>query len=78
MIGEYKWIVVLGDLESGFSFLGPYDSWDEANTAMVNDPTVEDGCTYTIHSLVKEYTQETWAAAVAAHKARQALEGGPP
>jgi hypothetical protein len=75
MIGEYKWIVALGDLDCGFSFYGTYDSWEEAEAAMVNDPTVEEGCTYTIHSLAKEYTKETWAAAVAAHEARQALEG---
>ncbi len=74
MIGKYKWIAVLGDLECGFSFYGPYDSWDEANAAMVNDPSLE-GCTYTIHSLAKEYTKEEWDALVAAQKSRQTLEG---
>lgn len=67
---RYKWIVALGDLDNGFSFIGPYDSPEAAVESMLNDPTVEAECTYTIHELVTAHTQETWDVAVAAHEAR--------
>jgi hypothetical protein len=72
---RYKWIVALGDLDNGFSFIGPYDSPEAAIESMRNDPTVEAECTYTVHELGTAYTQETWGVVVAAHEARRKRDG---
>ena len=74
MIRKCKCIAVIGDIESGFFFVGPFDSEQEAKAAMLADPTIEEGCTISYHGIYPPDTQETWDARLAEYQLKNLEE----
>jgi len=74
MIRECTYIAVIGDLESGFFFVGPFVSFKEAEASILADPSIEEGCTISYHAMYPPETQETWEERIANYKLKNPEE----
>jgi len=68
------YIAVIGDIESGFFFVGPFVSFKEAEAAILADPTIEEECTISYHAMYPPDTQETWEERLAEYKLKNLEE----